>query len=140
MPQTKFAQFGLNNFEPVWGSNYYHYLSNSKMALNISRGSYQDKYSSDRISSLIGNGLLVFINNKTKFKSLLSNKNVVYYKNKKELIHKIKYYLKNDNQRKIIAKSGYFKYHKFMSNIVITKYIMTCLGLENFDKPFWSTD
>ena len=27
LPQFKFAQFGLNNFEPVWGSNYYHYLS-----------------------------------------------------------------------------------------------------------------
>ena len=49
LPQTKFAQFGLNNFEPIWGANYYHYLSRSKMALNISRGSYQDKYSSDRI-------------------------------------------------------------------------------------------
>ena len=29
------------------------------MGLNISRGAYQNLYSSDRISSLIGNGLLV---------------------------------------------------------------------------------
>ena len=137
LPQNKFAQFGVNNFEPIWGSNYYHYLSKSKMALNISRGSYQQKYSSDRISSLIGNGLLVFINKKTNFHNILSNKEVVYYSNDEDLIKKIKYYSQHDNVRKKIAKLGYMKYHKYMSNIIITKYIMSCVGLENSKKPFW---
>ena len=137
LPQNKFAQFGVNNFEPIWGSNYYHYLSKSKMALNISRGSYQNKYSSDRISSLIGNGLLVFINKKTNFHNILSNKEVVYYSNDEDLIKKIKYYSQHDNARKKIAKLGYMKYHKYMSNIIITKYIMSCIGLENNKKPFW---
>ncbi len=137
LPQNKFAQFGVNNFEPIWGSNYYHYLSKSKMALNISRGIYQQKYSSDRISSLIGNGLLVFINKKTNFHNILSNKEVVYYSNNKDLIKKIKYYSKHDNARKKIAKLGYMKYHKYMSNIIITKYIMSCIGLESNKKPFW---
>ena len=137
LPQSKFAQFGVNNFEPVWGSNYYHYLSKSKMALNISRGVYQQKYSSDRISSLVGNGLLVFINKKTNFQNILSNKEVVYYSNDKDLIKKIKYYSKNDNERKKIAKLGHYKYHKHMSNTVVTKYIMSCIGLENTKKPFW---
>ncbi len=137
LPQNKFAQFGVNNFEPIWGSNYYHYLSKSKMGLNISRGIYQQKYSSDRISSLIGNGLLVFINKKTNFHNILSNKEVVYYSNDKDLIKKIKYYSNNDNERKKIARLGHHKYHKYMSNIVVTKYIMSCIGLENTKKPFW---
>ena len=137
LPQNKFAQFGLNNFEPIWGSNYYHYLSKSKMALNISRGSYQQKYSSDRISSLIGNGLLVFIHKKTNFKNILTNKEVVYYSNIKDLIKKIKFYSKNNKQRKKIAKQGHYKYHKYMTNIVISKYIMSCVNLEYFKKPFW---
>ena len=137
LPQNKFAQFGINNFEPIWGSNYYHYLSKSKMALNISRGVYQKKYSSDRISSLIGNGLLVFINKKTNFQKILSNKEVVYYSNTSDLVKKIKFYTKNDNERKKIAKLGHIKYHKFMNNIVISKYIMSCVGLDNYKKPFW---
>ncbi len=137
LPQNKFAQFGINNFEPIWGSNYYHYLSKSKMALNISRGVYQQKYSSDRISSLIGNGLLVFINKKTNFQKILSNKEVVYYSNTSDLIKKIRYYNANDNERKKIAKLGHFKYHKFMNNIVVSKYIMSCVGLENLKKPYW---
>ena len=137
LPQCKFAQFGLNSFEPVWGSNYFYYLSRSKMAINISRGIYQNKYSSDRISSLIGNGLLVFINYKTKFSKILSKNEVVYYKNKKDLIKKIKHYKINDKQRIKIAKSGYIKYHQNMSNTVVAKYILSCLEIINFKKPYW---
>ena len=137
LPQCKFALFGLNNFEPIWGSNYYNYLSKSKMALNISRGKQQNKYSSDRISSLIGNGLLVFINDKTKFHKILSTKDVVYYKNKKDLLRKIKFFHSNDKNRVKIAKSGYMKYHKFMNNKIISNYIMTCAKLSNIKKPFW---
>ena len=137
LPQFKFAQFGLNNFEPIWGSNYYRYLSKSKMALNISRGKYQNKYSSDRISSLIGNGLLVFINQNTNFQNILSKNDVVYYKNKKDLIQKLKYYNSNYKQRIKIAKSGYEKYHKYMNNIIVSKYILSCVKLNNAKKPFW---
>ena len=137
LPETKFAQFGINNFEPVWGSNYYHYLSKTKMALNISRGKYQNMYSSDRISSLMGNGLLVFINDNTNFKKIFTNKEVVYYKNKNDLIKKIRYYNLNDIERIKVAKAGYNKYHKYMNNIVVSNYIMTSIGLENYKKPFW---
>ena len=137
LPQFKFAQFGLNNFEPVWGSNYYHYLSKTKIGLNISRGRYQNKYSSDRISSLIGNGLLVFINQNTNFQNILSKNDVVYYKNKKDLIKKLEYYNANNDQRIKIAKSGYEKYHKYMINIIVSNYILSCVGLDNTKKPFW---
>ena len=137
LPQFKFAQFGLNNFEPIWGANYYHYLSKTKMALNISRGKYQNKYSSDRISSLIGNGLLVFINKNTNFQKILSKNDVIYYKNKKDLIAKIKYYNKYDKYRIKIAKSGYHKYHKHMNNRIVTDYILSCVDLVNIKRPFW---
>ena len=36
------------------------------MALNLSRGAPTKYYSSDRIAQLIGNGLLTFIDKKTK--------------------------------------------------------------------------
>lgn len=137
LPQLKFAQFGLNNFEPIWGYNYYHYLSKTKMALNISRGKYQKKYSSDRISSLIGNGLLVFIHHKTSFHKILNSREVVYYKNKKDLLKKIEFYKNNDKARIKIAKAGHAKYHNHMNNLVITNYILKCVGLNNSKNPFW---
>jgi len=127
----------MDNFEPVWGANYYYYLSKSKMALNISRGSYQNLYSSDRISSLIGNGLLVFISKKAKFEKLFTNREVIFFNNKKDLTDKINYYSANDKIRIQFAKSAFEKYHKHMNNLVITNYILKSVGLSNSKNPFW---
>jgi glycosyltransferase involved in cell wall biosynthesis len=137
LPEIKFASFGIDNFEPIWGVNYFYYLSESKMALNISRGTYQDLYSSDRISSLIGNGLLVFINENTKLNKLFTNKEVIFYRNVNDLINKIKFYASNDKLRKKYAKSAYVKYHKYMNNKLISNYILNCVGLTKTKKPFW---
>ena len=136
-PEIKFASFGLDNFEPIWGSNFYYYLSQSKMGLNVSRGLYQKLYSSDRISSLIGNGLLVFINKKTELNKLFNNKEVVFYNNEKDLINKILYYSSNDKIRIKFAKSAYNKYHKYMDNKIVTNYILSSVDLINKKNPFW---
>ena len=137
LPNIKFALFGINKFEPIWGVNFFYNLSKSKMALNISRGVYQKLYSSDRISSLIGNGLLVFIDKKTEFKKLFNNNEVVFYSKKKDLIKKIKFYALNDNKRINLAKAAYIKYHKYMNNLVVSNYILNISGLIKYKKPFW---
>ena len=137
LPEIKFASFGMDNVEPIWGANFYYYLSKSKIGLNISRGSYQKLYSSDRISSLIGNGLLTFINRKTDFNKLFTNKEIIFYNNEKELINKIKYYNLNDKMRKKIAKAAYNKYHMHMNNKIISNYILNSVGLIEYTNPFW---
>ena len=137
LPNIKFAEFGYKGVEPIWGENYFHYLSNSKMSLNISRGNYQNLYSSDRISSLIGNGLLVFTNIKTKMNKFLNNKEIIYFNDKKDLVKKIIYYSQNDKLRKKIAKNGYLKYHKHFSNKIVTDYICGEVELSKKIKPIW---
>ena len=137
LPEIKFASFGINNREPIWGENFFYYLSKAKMALNISRGSYQALYSSDRISSLIGNGLLVFANKKTEFKKLFTNKEMVFFNNKKDLINKVRFYSSHDKIRAKIAKSAHIKYHKQMNNLIVANYILNNVGLINGKKPFW---
>jgi spore maturation protein CgeB len=107
------------------------------MALNISRGKYQSLYSSDRISSLIGNGLLVFIDINTEFNKLFTDKEVIFYKNKQDLINKIKYYSSNSKLRRKKAELGYKKYHKFMNNRIVANYILQSVNLIEFKKPYW---
>ena len=63
---------------------------------------------------------------------------MVFYKDKKDLIKKISYYLKHDSKRIKIAKSGYSKYHKYMNNIIVSNYIMSTVGLKTLKKPIWS--
>ena len=57
--------YGFKNKEPIWGDEFYNALTNSKMGLNLSRGLPTKYYSSNRIASLMGNGLLTFIDRKT---------------------------------------------------------------------------
>jgi glycosyltransferase involved in cell wall biosynthesis len=116
--------YGFKNKEPIWGNNFYQALINSKMGLNLSRGLPTKYYSSNRIASLIGNGLLTFIDKKTKLEDFFSSKEIVLYENLNDLIHKIRYYKKNDKVRNQIAKNGKKKYFKLFNELRITRYIV----------------
>ena len=129
--------FIATNFnKPVWGIEYYNLLSKCKMALNLSRGSYQKFYSSDRISSLFGNGLLVFLDKKTNLDKFFSNKEAVFYNNLNDLIKKLKYYNSNISVCRKIAKNGYLKFHKIFSSEEICNYILKKTGLKKVNKKY----
>ena len=73
-PDIKFDIYGMNNIQPIWSNDFLQKLSNSSMGLNLSRGKPIKYYSSDRIAQLIGNGLLTFIDEKTKLGDFFSIK------------------------------------------------------------------
>ena len=61
LPNIKFDIYGMNGVDPIWSDEYLRALSNSKIGLNLSQGSPGKYYNSDRFSQLIGNGLMVMI-------------------------------------------------------------------------------
>ena len=122
---------------PKWGSEFFYYLGNSRMGLNMSRGQYQKLYSSDRIVSLIGNGLLTFMDQKTNYGKFFTNKEIVFYKNKNDLIKKILFFKKNDTLAKKYAKNAYHKYHKYFNTKEICSYILSECGLTKRKKFYW---
>ena len=91
----KYDFYGIGKQEPVWGNEFYKSLLNSKMALNLSRGEPTKHYSSNRIASLMGNGLLVFIDKKVKMGSFFNSNEIVSYNHIDDLAEKIKFYKKN---------------------------------------------
>ena len=76
----KYDFYGFNNQQPVWGNDFSASLINSKMGLNLSRGSPTKYYSSNRIASLVGNGLLTFIDKKVQLNDFFSNKEMIFMK------------------------------------------------------------
>ena len=116
--------YGFKNKEPIWGNEFYQALINSKMGLNLSRGLPTKYYSSNRIASLIGNGLLTFIDKKTMLGDIFSSKEIVLYENINDLSDKIKFYKKNNKYRNLIAKNGKKKYFKLFNELKITKYLL----------------
>ena len=124
--------YGFKNKEPIWGNNFYQALVNSKMGLNLSRGLPTKYYSSNRIASLIGNGLLTFIDKKTEINDFFNKNEVVLYENIDDLSHKIKFYKNNTKIRKKIAANGKKKYFKLFNELKVTKYIIDIsLGKES---------
>ena len=116
--------YGFENKEPIWGDNFYKALVNSKMGLNLSRGLPTKYYSSNRIASLMGNGLLTFIDKKTQMNDFFSNDEIVFYNGINDLSEKIKFYKKNEKARIRIAKSGKRKYFKLFNELKTTRYII----------------
>ena len=94
------------------------------MGLNLSRGLPTKHYSSNRIASLMGNGLLTFIDKKTCLNDFFNKQEIVFYSNLDDLADKILYYKKNDSNRKRIAHNGKKKYFKLFNETKISKYIL----------------
>ena len=138
LPNIKFDLHGMNNNQPIWADNFINALSNSKIGINLSQGKPLKYYSSDRFSQLIGNGLLVFIHEKTKFSDFLNKKEIVTYKNLNDLAIKIKKFLSNDKQRKQIAKNGRNKYFKYFNSTVVAEFIIN-KTYKTKKKYYWET-
>ena len=109
---------------PVWGQKFFDELNTCSMAINLSRGKPIKHYSSDRIASLMGNGLLTFIHKDYKFNDFFTKDEIITYKNISELNKKLIFYKKNNSLLKKIAKSGCEKAHKIFNNKIIADYIV----------------
>ena len=129
LSNIKYDFYGFNNKEPIWGNKFYETLINSKMGLNLSRGKATKYYSSNRIASLMGNGLLTFIDKKTQLNDFFKNDELIFYNDLNDLVDKLIFYKKNDKLRKKIAYNGRKKYFKLFNEIKTTKYIIdTSIG------------
>jgi len=116
--------YGFENKEPIWGDYFYQALINSKMGLNLSRGKPTKYYSSNRIASLMGNGLLTFIDKKTQMSDFFNKNEFISYDNIEDLSDQINFYKNNEKVRRKIAENGKKKYFKLFDELKTTKYII----------------
>ena len=97
---VKFDLYGVNNIQPIWADHYFKSISNAKMGLNLSRGTPIKYYSSDRITQIIGNGLVTLIDEKTHYNNFFNNDEMVFYNNLSDLSEKILRINKDEKLRK----------------------------------------
>jgi len=124
IPKIKHDFYGFSNKQPIWGNDFNIQLINSKMGLNLSRGKPTKYYSSNRIASIMGNGLLTFIDEKVQMNDFFTKDEIIFYKDISDLSDKIKFYSNNDKIRKNIAKKGKEKYFKLFNETKISKYFV----------------
>ena len=124
IPNIKYDFYGFSNKQPIWGSDFNNNLINSKMGLNLSRGRPTKYYSSNRIASIVGNGLLTFIDKRVHMSDFFNNNEIIFYDNINDLSDKIKFYSSNDKLRRKIAEKGKKKYFKLFNEQKITEYLV----------------
>ena len=135
----KFDFYGIEKNQPIWGDNFVQQLSKSKMALNLSRGKPIKYYSSDRLAQLMGNGLLTFIDAKTKYSDFFNKNELITYSDFSDLNEKINRYKKNDKQRKSIARNGRLKYLKYFNSNLVAQFIIDrTFEINKKNKYIWS--
>ena len=136
IPNIKFDLYGMNNIQPIWADDFKKIISNSKMALNLSQGISTKYYSSDRIAQLVGNGILTFVDKRTKLNKFFSNDEIIFYNSINDLANKIIKYSENDKLRKKIAKRGRDKYLKNFNSTMVADYILKKTFNTRYKKKF----
>ena len=124
-PNIIFDIYGYKNREPVWAEDFYKVIVNSKMALNLTRGKPLKYLTSNRIASLIGNGLLTFIDKRTQLSNFFNNNEVIFYSGLEDLANKINFYKSNDQKRINVAKKGRKKYFDLFECQKVANYIIS---------------
>jgi glycosyltransferase involved in cell wall biosynthesis len=137
VPNIRFDLFGMGNKQPIWADNFINKISQSKIGLNLSQGKTAKYYSSDRFAQLIGNGLMVMIDEKTKFGDFFSKDEIVFYKNINDLSHQIEKFSNNDKLRKKIAKKGRDKYFKYFNSSLVADFMIKKTFNITHKKFYW---
>ena len=94
------------------------------MGLNLSRGEPIKYYSSDRITQIIGNGLVTLIDEKTGYRDFFNDKEMVFYSSISDLTEKISRISKDEKLRKLIGKNGKSKYLKYFNSNLVAEFII----------------
>ena len=123
-PKINYNILGVSNHEPKWNYEFYRELSKCKIALNLSRGMPLRYTSSNRIASLIGNGIYTFIDQKTKYSDFFDENEMGFYKNINDLGKKIEILLSNPKKLQKFGRLGKKRYFELFNNKKIAKEII----------------
>ena len=120
----RFATPGNFGQPGVWGRDYDHFLSRSKMGLNLNRQEGFHWYSSARMAQLVGNGLLTFTHASADFAALMPEETLVYFDNQEELIRKINDFNSDDAKRIHWARNAREFFHREINSTLYAQYII----------------
>ena len=126
-PNINYNILGIADEAPKWNYDYYNELNKCKIALNLSRGKPIKLTSSNRIASLIGNGIYTFVDAKTEYNTIFNENEAGSYNSINDLGNKIEHLLSNPQKIKKYAKNGRDKYFKLFNNKIISENMINII-------------
>ena len=134
-----FNLLGFYNTQPKWNYDFLNEIMYSKFALNLSRGGPTKYCSSNRIATIMGNGIMPLIDEKVKYQDFFDNDEIMTYKNVDDLVDKL--FSSKNNNNFIVKKSKEAKkrYFEYFENTIIADYLIsTIFNIKNKFKYIWN--
>ena len=136
---SKFNILGLFNEQPKWNHNFNLELMQAKTVLNLSRGGPSKYSSSNRIASIMGNGLLPFIHEDVMYQDFFDNDEIETYKNSTDLLNKLELIKNNPKMLLLRSKNAKKKYFDIFSNNIVADFMIhKIFNNKNKYKHKWS--
>lgn len=140
-PKVRLGFFGMGGRPQVVGRAYEEALSDSKMGLSINRFEGWKWYASDRITHLMGNGLLTFQYAGNSMQDFFSSDETVYFNDVDELMEKISWYNEHDEARRAVASAGRCAYHRLFNAQRVLKYMVETVSGEEYSESYeWAKE
>lgn len=108
----------------VRGSAFMDALGEARMALSLSRPDTVYLYASDRMSQMLGNGLLTFLPRSSGFEDLFGPDEIAFFGGLDELVDKLSFFAGNDAARRKTAEAGWRAAHAMFASHRVAKYIL----------------
>ena len=133
-----FNILGYASEQPKWNYSYFNELSKCKTALNLSRGVPSKYASSNRIASLVANGIMTFIDKKTRYQDFFDEGEMGFYKDSTDLINQLEKINGHINKINKISKNGKKRYFSIFENSIIAEYVISkTFNTKNKYKYVW---
>ncbi len=129
--ELSFHSYGMYGREAIWGEIYDRVLGQTKMGLNLNRIEGHYLYSSARISQLMGNGLLTFIDRRGGYDRFFDASSAVIFQGTDELLARIRHFQHDDAARMAVAARGRDYYQTHFSGQRVGQFIIETV----FDLP-----
>lgn len=135
LPELRADLRGLPGSPSLRGAAFLEAMNNARMGFSMSRPDDVYLYASDRMSQLLGNGLLTVTARSTGFQDLFSEREIAFYDGLDELVEKLDFFRRHDDQRRRTAEAGWRAAHSMFASHRIAKYILE----RSFDQPLSET-
>lgn len=120
----RFHTPGMFDQPTLWGRDYEHKLSVSRMGLNLNRQEGYQWYSSARIAQMAGNGLLVFTHAAARFDDFMPEETLVYFDDSESLAERLLEFNNDDDKRRHWAAHCRDFFHREINNTLYAQYIV----------------
>ena len=134
-PSVRLGLFGMGK-PLVVGRAYEEAIAASKMGLSINRFENWKWYASDRITHLMGNGVLTFLYDGNQMQDFFSGREAVYFHTPGDLAEKIAFYQAHDDARRAVAAAGRAKYHALFDARRVVRYLVEAVRGERFSEAY----